>query len=175
LVENNSKVEITLRAAGGTLLLTVACREVHELFKKENPTLNITSGTMVSTGKTNSTGKYRYTKLDGIKAPKFTIDNNFNTNNVKEIARAIPVQVYKLVNGERDWYDIEWKKGDPSARIGVGTDYNWCDECVRIKDWFRANSTSSSGDSYSTFQMYVDGVLTESEGVNAWYNVKVIE
>ena len=175
LVENNSKVEITLRAAGGTLLLTVAGREVHELFKKENPTLDITSGTMVSTGKTNSTGKYRYTKLDGIKAPKFTIDNNFNTNNVKEIARAIPVQVYKLVNGERDWYDIEWKKGDPSARIGVGTDYNWCDECVRIKDWFRANSTSSSGDSYSTFQMYVDGVLTESEGVNAWYKVKVIE
>ena len=175
LVENNSKVEITLRAAGGTLLLTVAGREVHELFKEKNPTFAITSGTMVSTGPTNSTGKYRWCGADGIKAPKFTIDNDFNTNNVKEIARAIPVQVYKLVNGERDWYDIEWKKGDPSARIGVGTDYDWCDERVNIKDCFRANSTSSSGDSYSTFQMYVDGDLTESEGVNAWYNVKVIE
>ena len=172
---DNSQIEITLRAAGGTLPLYIAGNEVHKLFKKENPTLDITSGTMVSTGKTNSKGKYRYTKLDGIKAPKFTIDNNFNTNNVKEIAKAIPVQVVKLVNGEKRMVDIPWQKGAPSARIGVGTDYNWCDETVDIRNWFTASSATSSGDTYSTFQMYVDGDLTESEGENAWYNVKVIE
>ena len=175
LVENNSKVQITLRAAGGTLLLTVAGKEVHELFKEKNPTFDITSGTMVSTGTTNSTGKYRYTKLDGIEAPVFTIDNNYETDNVKEIAKKIPVQVYKLVNDKKDWYDIEWKKGAPTAKIGVGTDYNWCDETVDIRNWFTASSATTSGDTYSTFQMYVDGDLTESEGENAWYNVKVIE
>jgi len=172
---DNSQVEITLLAAGGTLPLYIAGYEVHELFQKKNTAFAISSGTMVSSGLTNSTGNYRWTGADGIKAPVFTINNDYGTNDVKEIAKAIPVQVVKLVNGEKRMVDIPWQKGAPSARIGVGTDYNWCDERVRIKDCFRAYSASSSGDSYSTFQLYVDGVLTESEGENAWYNVTVIE
>ena len=172
---DNSQIEITLRAAGGTLPLYIAGNEVHELFQKKNTAFAISSGTMVSSGLTNSTGKYRWTGADGIKAPVFTINNDYGTNDVKEIAKAIPVQVVKLVNGEKRMVDIPWQKGAPSARIGVGTDYNWCDERVNIKDCFRASSASSSGDSYSTFQMYVDGDLKESEGENAWYNVTVIE
>ena len=166
LVENNSKVQITLRAAGGTLLLTVAGKEVHEAFKEKNPTYNITSGTMVSTGTTNSKGKYHYI---GLKAPVFTIDNNFGTTNVKEIAKAIPVQVYKLVNGEKDWFDIEWKKGDPSARIGVGTDYNWCDERVDIRDNFEADIENTGGRKFSTFQLYVKDILSDN-----WYKVEKV-
>ena len=160
LVENNSKVQITLRAAGGTLLLNVAGREVHELFKEFNPnaTPEITSTSMVSTGSTNIRNKYTNINL---KAPVFTIENNFGTTNVKEIAKNIPVQVYKLVNGVKDWYDIVWQKGAPSARIGVGTDYNWCDERVDIRDQFRA---TNRGDEYPTFNMYVQKILEDN-----WY------
>ena len=167
LVENNSKVQITLRAAGGTLLLTVAGKEVHEAFKEKNPTYNITSGTMVSTGTTNSKGKYHYI---GLKAPVFTIENNFGTTSVKEIAKNIPVQVYKSVNGESKWFDIEWKKGDPSARIGVGTDYNWCDERVDIRDNFRAHVRGTSNDTAATFTLYVAGGLEDD-----WYTVTEVE
>lgn len=165
LVENNSKVEITLRAAGGTLLLNVAGREVHELFKEFNPNANpaITSTSMVSTGSTDVRGKYTNINLN---APVFTIDNKFGTTDVKEIAKAIPVQVFKLVNGVKDWYDIEWRKGAPSARIGVGTDYNWCDERTDIRDQFKA---TYSGNDFSTFRMYVGGILGDN-----WYNVDTV-
>ena len=165
LVENNSKVQITLRAAGGTLLLNVAGREVHELFKEFNPNADpaITSTSMVSTGSTNVRGKYTNINLN---APVFTIDNNFGTTDVKEIAKAIPVQVFKLVNGVKDWFDIEWRKGEPSARIGVGTDYNWCDERTDIRDQFKA---TYSGNEFSTFKMYVRGILSDG-----WYNTTTV-
>lgn len=165
LVENNSKVQITLRAAGGTLLLNVAGREVHELFKEFNPNANpaITSTSMVSTGSTDVRGKYTNINLN---APVFTIDNNFGTTDVKEIAKAIPVQVFKLVNGVKDWFDIEWRKGEPSARIGVGTDYNWCDERTDIRDQFKA---TYSGNEFSTFKMYVRGILSDG-----WYNTTTV-
>lgn len=165
LVENNSKVQITLRAAGGTLLLNVAGREVHELFKEFNPNADpaITSTSMVSTGSTDVRDKYTNINLN---APVFTIDNNFGTTDVKEIAKAIPVQVFKLVNGVKDWYDIEWRKGAPSARIGVGTDYNWCDERTDIRDQFKA---TYSGNEFSTFRMYVGGILGDN-----WYNVDTV-
>lgn len=165
LVENNSKVQITLRAAGGTLLLNVAGREVHELFKEFNPNADpaITSTSMVSTGSTDVRGKYTNINLN---APVFTIDNNFGTTDVKEIAKAIPVQVFKLVNGVKDWFDIEWRKGEPSARIGVGTDYNWCDERTDIRDQFKA---TYSGNEFSTFKMYVRGILSDG-----WYNTTTV-
>lgn len=165
LVENNSKVQITLRAAGGTLLLNVAGREVHELFKEFNPNADpaITSTSMVSTGSTDVRDKYTNINLN---APVFTIDNNFGTTDVKEIAKAIPVQVFKLVNGVKDWFDIEWRKGAPSARIGVGTDYNWCDERTDIRDQFKA---TYSGNEFSTFKMYVRGILSDG-----WYNTTTV-
>ena len=161
-LDENNKVEITLRAAGGTLLLTVAGREVHELFKKENPNAvpAITSTSMVSTGSTDINDRYSNINL---KAPKFTIDNNFGTTNVKEIAKAIPVQVFKLVNGVKDWYDIEWRKGAPSARIGVGTDYNWCDEREPINSKY--SYEDMRGNKYDGFTMFSRGILNANE----WY------
>ena len=66
----------------------------------------------------------------------------------------------------KDWYDIVWQKGAPSARIGVGTDYNWCDERTDIRDNFRA---TNRGNEYPTFNMYVQGILEDD-----WYTKNTV-
>ena len=163
LLDENKKVKITLLAAGGTLPLTVAGEEVHGKFQEFNPNLGISTGTMLSTGSTNSTGKYHYINCE---IPYYIIDNIFGSTEIKEVAKAIPVQVQKLVNGEKTWVNIEWKKGAPTAKMAVGTDYNWCDERTDIRDNFRA---TNRGNEYPTFNMYVQGILEDD-----WYTKNTV-
>lgn len=168
LADNNTKVKVTLLAAGGTLPLIVGDmdHEVHELFAAANPDKNISTSSMINTG---STGE-KYTFIN-CKEATFYLDvksewfNDAGTGDdalVKAVAKNMPVQVYKLENDTKTWVTMECKKGEPAAKIAVGQDYNWCDERTDIRDKFK--STYANGQ-YSNFTLYVKGIIGDG-----WYN-----
>jgi hypothetical protein len=168
LADNNTKVKVTLLAAGGTLPLIVGDmdHEVHELFAAANPDKNISTSSMINTG---STGE-KYTFIN-CKEATFYLDvksewfNDAGTGDdalVKAVAKNMPVQVYKLENETKTWVTMECKKGEPAAKIAVGQDYNWCDERTDIRDKFK--STYANGQ-YSNFTLYVKGIIGDG-----WYN-----
>lgn len=157
LMNENTQVKITFLAAGGTLPLTVAGEEVHGLFKEANPSLPISQSSMINTGSTGD----KYTFRNCEKA-YLTINNTFGSNDVKTVAKLIPVQVYKLENDTKTWVTMECKKGEPAAKIAVDTDYNWCDERTDIRDKF---TSTYAGVPYPNFNLYVKGILDDG-----WYN-----
>ena len=157
LMNENTQVKITFLAAGGTLPLTVAGEEVHGLFKEANPDLPITQSSMINTGSTGD--KYTFRNC---KEAYLTINNTFGSNDVKTVAKLIPVQVYKLENDTKTWVTMECKKGEPAAKIAVDTDYNWCDERTDIRDKF---TSTYAGVPYPNFNLYVKGILDDG-----WYN-----
>ena len=173
LVDNDTKAEITLLAAGGTLPLCIGDKdhEVHELFAEANPGKGITTSTMINT---RSTGA-KYTIRD-CNEKTFQLDIQDDWKNgadlsdedglLKAVAKNMPVQVYKMVNGTKTWVTMECKKGDPAAKIAVGTDYNWCDERTDIRNQFKP---TNHGNEYSAFKLYVKSILGDG-----WYNVREI-
>ncbi|SEM87288.1 hypothetical protein SAMN04487902_104180 [Prevotella sp. ne3005] len=166
LLDNDSKVKITLLAAGGTLPLTVAGEEVHGKFKEFNPDLGISTGTMLSTGSTNSTGKYDHINCV---APYYIIDNIFGSTNIREVAKKIPVQVQKLVNGEKTWVTLECEKGKATAKVAVRDNYNWCDERQHIN--IKYTLTDMRGNEYGGFTLYTEGIVGGAEDPErCWYN-----
>lgn len=177
LVENDTKAKITLKAAGGTLPLCVGDldHEVHGLFAEANPGRGITTSTMINT---RSTGA-KYTLRDCNEAVFYLdIDDDWKVGAdlsatdglLKAVAKNMPVQVYKMVSGTKTWVTMEAKKGDPAAKIAVGTDYNWCDERTDIRGNFRAHVRGTSDESTSTFTLYVAGDLGDN-----WYTVTEVE
>lgn len=173
LVDNDTKAEITLLAAGGTLPLCVGDRnhEVHELFAEANPSENITTSTMINT---RSSGE-KYT-IRNCNEKTFQLDIQEDWKNgadlsdedglLKAVAKNMPVEVYKMVNGTKTWVTMECKKGNPAAKIAVGTDYNWCDERTDIRNQFKP---TNHGNEYSAFKLYVKSILGDG-----WYNVREI-
>ena len=164
LFDNNSKVKITLRAAGGTLPLYIGnddeAVEIHAKFKEFNPGLSISTGTMLSTGTSNSTGKYAYT---GCAVPSFFIKNTFGST-VKEVAKNIPIKVQKLVNGEMRLILLECEKGKATAKVAVNENFNWCDERVHINEKYRYED--ALGNDYGGFTLFVRGVFSADEWSN---------
>ena len=161
LLGENSKVKITLLAAGGTLPLTVAGEEVHGKFKEFNPSyVDISTGTMLSTGSTNSTGKYDHINCV---APYYIIDNIFGSTNIREVAKKIPVQVQKLVNGEKRWVTLECEKGKATAKVAVKKDFDWCDEREPINSKYR--DYDKLGNEFGAFSLFVQGFHSAED----WY------
>ena len=165
LFDNNSKVKITLRAAGGTLPLYIGndneAVEIHAKFKEFNPGLSISTGTMLSTGTSNSTGKYAYT---GCAVPSYFINNTFGSTNVKEVAKNIPIKVQKLVNGEMQLILLECEKGKATAKVAVNENFDWCDEREHINEKYR--NYDEYGNEYGGFSLFVQGIFSADE----WYN-----
>lgn len=172
LVDNNTKAKITLLAAGGTLPLCVGDldHEVHDLFAEANPNLSISTSSMINTRNTGLKYTYRGCNeavfyLDIDETWKAGADLDATDGLLKAVARNMPVQVYKMVSGTKTWVTMECKKGDPAAKIAVGTDYNWCDERTDIRDLYRA-SIENTSDDFSTFKLYVKNILGDG-----WYTV----
>ena len=179
LYDNNNQVKITLLAAGGTLPLCVGddsesrTHEVHELFAAvpENSNKGITTSTMINTRNTGA----KYT-ITGCKEATFylTIKDEWKEGHsdgealLKSVAKNIPIDVYKMVDGEKRWVPMEWKKGNPTAKMAFGTNYNWCDERDDIRTTFTAE-IDNSGQYVSTFEYFVKGVLGDN-----WYKVEKV-
>lgn len=102
---------ITLRAAGGTMPLYVADKEVHELF-------GVDTGTMVNTGRV-SRPYVQFTAIIG--EPDWS-----NTKTIKDI----PIKVVTN-NGE---IFLQSNKGEASEKLCVDKSYVWCSERQPIQD-----------------------------------------
>ena len=118
--EGSNKTTVTVQCAGGTLPLFVAGHEVHEEFAKENPTLGITTKTMINTNAAGVVGEH----VDGLTPVSFEIDH---------IVAPWDIQVAVMVNNN----NIIPLKADvqhPTAKIAVDPDFVWCNERDDIRE-----------------------------------------
>ena len=169
---SSGMVKIYLQAAGGTLPLTVGDPttelqsptmemqkdsqgndmeevmkyEVHRLFK-------VATTTMVNTNAAGGANR---------DAVSFEIANPSSSNDVKEIANAIPIRVYK--GGQ--W--IELAKAVPvtgiatitASKLAVDGTFGWCAERVALEKDSRYQYTDDAGNNLgSRFRMYLQGEL----------------
>ena len=126
---DDANAKIKILAAGGTLPLRIDGKyEVHEaLGAGENEMVN-----------TNANG--------GVKKDPAEIELGYGVANVAA-AKNIMVEVYK--NGE--WQELTAEKGEPAAKLAVGTDFQWLNERQSIKG------------SYEKFVDWVNGTGFTSE------------
>lgn len=169
---SSGMVKIYLQAAGGTLPLTVGDPttelqsptmemqkdsqgndmeevmkyEVHRLFK-------VATTTMVNTNAAGGANR---------DAVSFEIANPSSFNDVKEIANAIPIRVYK--GGQ--W--IELAKAVPvtgnatitASKLAVDGTFGWCAERQPLENDSRYQYTDNAGNNLgSRFRMYLQGEL----------------
>jgi hypothetical protein len=111
--ENANKLvaHITLRAAGGTMPLYVADKEVHELF-------GVDTGTMVNTGRV-SRPYVQFTAIIG--EPDWN-----STKSIKDITVRVLTN-----NGE---ITLQSNKGEASEKLCVDNTYVWCSERQPIQN-----------------------------------------
>lgn len=170
---NNGKVHIKLLAAGGTLPLTVGgaegwtvdnhgeqvlAYEVHRLFK-------VSTGTMVNTNSTTNGATRDPVEFD-IDYPEGVSPSN----NIYEIANAIPIRVYRedlsSDTNEKKWIVIP--KAQPvtsdsgstitASKLCVDTDFRWCNERNHIDTKFHYID-SYGNNKGSRFRLYLNGEL----------------
>ena len=115
-VFKDGKTYIKLLAAGGTLELRIAGKEVHELF-------GVSTTTMVNTNNGTVT-----------KDPvEFSVDDTYGYDYAK-----IPVVVKRKDSaGSFTAYELKYSIGKAPQKIAVGTDYEWCDEKQSIDDKYK--------------------------------------
>ena len=170
---NNDMVHIKLLAAGGTLPLTVGgaegwtvdnhgeqvlAYEVHRLFK-------VSTGTMVNTNSTTNGATRDPVEFD-IDYPEGVSPSN----NIYEIANAIPIRVYRedlsSDTNEKKWIVIP--KAQPvtsdsgstitASKLCVDTNFRWCNERNHIDTKF-PYIDSYGNNKGSRFRLYLNGEL----------------
>jgi len=104
--EGVNKTFVTVYAAGGTLPLYLQGKEVHQLFKEANPDKNITVKTMINTGIGDELAPVSFT-LDGQISPA-----------------AFEIRVEK----DGELIPLKSEVGQPTAKIAVDPDFEWCAE-----------------------------------------------
>jgi hypothetical protein len=143
-VLSSEKVEIVLKAAGGTLPLYLDGNEVHQLYKTANPTLDIDQYTMINTHAESKGLKGKSGLADIVFTP-----TTYSGNTIGEIANSIEIYVIK---GGKPCV-LTAPKGDVASKVAVGIDYDWCNERQDIDEKY------SLDDGTSLFKEYVKGAL----------------
>ena len=126
--QNTYVAYIVLRAAGGTLPLTVGGKEVHEAF-------NVPTSTMVNTG--------LYT-ANSVSFKMYLGDVDYsNKKSGAELVKSIPV----IVKKNNDVYELEVETGKAPEKIAVSTNFEWVSERTPIykvyplfKNWVQDKS-----------------------------------
>ncbi len=113
-VDGSNTTTVTVQAAGGTLPLYVAGKEVHELFAAANPNKGISVRTMINTNASNG--------ISGLDPVTFTIDH---------IVAPWDIVVTVMKDGVQ--IPLKAETGSPAAKIAVDPDFIWCDEREDIR------------------------------------------
>ena len=128
----DGKTYIKVLAAGGTLPLTVAGKEVHEIF-------NVGTKTMVNTQK----DQHYATKTD---KQEFVIDQAYAS--YKDIPVKVGVDADANPMTEEGMIELKANRGAAPQKIAVGTNFEWCNERDQIEQ------------TYDTFTEYVRNSAT---------------
>ena len=117
---------VTLKAAGGTLPLTVDGHEVHKAFgiDDEKTMINTNAGRIL----TPELIAQGYKAADGLTAQPFTVTGINKANWGSDI-------VVKVKKGG-EWYEIKAVTGGPTAKICVRTNFTWPNEKQSIKSLY---------------------------------------
>ena len=119
-VKYGSDAKIKLLAAGGTLKLRIDGNdafEVHLLFGVDQDYMVNTNASLKGLkGNTRDMQPYVFNLGRAINSPAD--------------AKTIKIEVFK----NNTWQELTAEKGEPAAKLAVGTDYNWLDERTSIKD-----------------------------------------
>ena len=154
-------VNVTLLAAGGTLPLYIGGTElgseeenytngyeVHAKFAEKNPNKVITTGTMINTYE-NRHNEYE--------TPTFEVTNfNHYATDIGTIANSIKVAVKKYGK----MIELTAPAGRVPTKIGVGKDFEWCDERQDIDEKYKLT------DGTPLFKDYVQGKIGDN-----WYRM----
>ena len=113
----DGKTYIKVLAAGGTLPLTVAGKEVHEIF-------GVGTKTMVNT----QPNKHNATKTD---KQEFVIDQAYSS--YKDIPVMVGVDANANPMTNEGMTTLKAEKGAAPQKIAVDTNFEWCDERIQIE------------------------------------------
>ena len=114
----DGKTYIKVLAAGGTLPLTVAGKEVHEIF-------GVGTKTMVNT----QPNKHNATKTD---KQEFVIDQAYSS--YKDIPVMVGVDANANPMTNEGMTTLKAEKGAAPQKIAVDTNFEWCDERQQIEE-----------------------------------------
>ena len=128
-VYESGKAIITLQAAGGTLELSVAGKEVHEAMLGAENAKNGSVYKMINTGQ-------------GATAEPYT----FEVTGISSL-NSIPVVVKKINAGEVTSYELSANMGQAPQKICVPTSFKWCKERKSLKDAYPGFKSWATGDS----------------------------
>ena len=143
-LHNEGEVWIILQAAGGTLPLYVAGYEVHDQFQ-------VPVNVMVNT---NAQAR----GLSGADRGPVAIQLNssqYSGSTIGEIANSIEIKVKKK-DAE---LILQAPVGAIASKIGVGCDFEWCNERQDIDNKYKLTNGNP------LFKQYVQGILPD----NGWY------
>ena len=130
---SNTKAQIKLKAAGGTLPLTIGWDgdemtsysdyEVHNMY-------DVATNIMVNTHAKNG--------VDGKKDVVRTLTGTFNSAN----------DVKVMVQKRGEWHEITAHTGEPASKIQVKPTFNWCNERKNIGDVYNGKRHAKSFNDY---------------------------
>jgi len=130
---SNTKAQIKLKAAGGTLPLTIGWDgdemtsysdyEVHNMY-------DVATNIMVNTHAKNG--------VDGKKDVVRTLTGTFNSAN----------DVKVMVQKKGEWHEITAHTGEPASKIQVKPTFNWCNERKNIGDVYNGKRHAKSFNDY---------------------------
>lgn len=143
-LHNEGEVWIILQAAGGTLPLYVAGYEVHDQFQ-------VPVNEMVNT---NAQARGLSGADRGPVAIQLTSDQ-YSGSTIGEIANSIEIRVKKK-DAE---LILQAPVGAIASKIGVGCDFEWCNERQDIDNKYKLTNGNP------LFKQYVQGILPD----NGWY------
>ena len=144
--KTQGKVSVKVLAAGGELTLYIGgtadgvegVRTVNDRFKDTNPEKKdiITEKTMINTegGKHNEYNTFEYDLSN----------DEWEGDNINAIAKSIYVRVMK----SNELITLTAEQGEATAKIAVGTDFDWCNERQNIDEKFK-NFTGFVNGKYS--------------------------
>ena len=107
---------IQLKAAGGTLPLTVADNEVHAKFGYPDPDPITGKYKMINTG--------AKADVNGATAEPITVTNIDRSKRGKDII----IKVNKGTAENPNWIEMQANAGEPAAKLAVESGFEWCDE-----------------------------------------------
>ena len=141
---SNTKAQIKLKAAGGTLPLTIGWDgdemtsysdyEVHNMY-------DVATNIMVNTHAKNG--------VDGKKDVVRTLTGTFNSAN----------DVKVMVQKRGEWHEITAHTGEPASKIQVKPTFNWCNERKNIGDVYNGKRHAKSFNDY----------VSDPSGASDWY------
>ena len=125
-LEGTDNVRIRVTAAGATLPIRINgedALEVHGLYGQ--PTNIMINTGAAAAGYPAQAYEEKYPAAATFERTISGVDDSYG--------KMIKIEVQKTVNGEKKWFELEAKPGQPASKMGVMPDYTYCTERQDIR------------------------------------------